>query len=350
MARAHASGLVGSAAAAIAFAIGGCVDGNIPPRPPVTFGSPIELTRAAVCEGVELAVRDGTLYWTDSGAGTVNSMPAEGPGDGGVFDVLVVDQVKPGKIVADATSIYWITDLAQSIARRPRVAGRVEQFVTPTLLPVVEGGENDINALLVDDVWLYFGRHIRAFKVPTAGLVAPMMIGKSPGEDDGRPSAFAADNTYLYQTEALHNAVTRVTTDGHQEGKLETGALAPFAPDRIAVSQGSLLLNTIALWRQNVVWANGPTIFRKPTGDLEDKPSFQVTTTAGGGDVSGFVVFGDAIYFGELGSDRLQRATLPTGTATGVASGQGSARRFVADSNAIYWSTDDCAIMRLPMR
>lgn len=346
MARAFGFGLVGSAAA-IAVAIGGCVDGNIPPRPPVTYGAPESMVMVPGCGSIELAVRDGTLFWTEAGAGIVASMPTTSRV---AYDVLVSDQTEPGKIAVDATSIYWITDKAQVIARRARAGGAVEVFVPPTQLPVVEGGENDINALLIDGSTLYFGRYIRAYKVPTVGDVAPVMIGKSPGEDDGRPSAFAADATHLYQTEDLHRAVSRVTVDGHQEGMLEKGVTAPFAPDRIAVSQGSLLLDTIALWKRSVIWANGSTIFRKGTGDLEDKLSLRVTDTAGGGDVSGFVVVGDAIYFGEVGSDSLQRATLPAGAATVVATGQTTPRRFVADADAIYWRTDDCAIMRLPTR
>jgi hypothetical protein len=344
MARAHAFGLVGSAAVALALGSLGCVDGNVPPRPEPTFGPPSQLVSAPGCGAMAIAVNGGTLFWTEEANHTVSSMPISG----GPITVLASDQIMPGSIVANATSAFWIVD-AKSIAKIARTGGPSEVLVESTHLEMVEGGENDINGLIVQGAWLYFGRHIRTYRVATTGG-APEMIGKSPGDDDGRPTGFAVDDTHIYQTEALHNAVSRVRLDGHQEGKLESGSKAMWAPDRIAVSQGSLLLQAIGLGADSVVWANSGTIYRKAVGQLEDKPFVQVTATLGAGDVTGFVVSGKAVYFGENNSDLLQRATLPSGAATVVATGQFAPRRFVADGDAIYWRTDDCTIMRLPIR
>lgn len=344
MARAHAFGLVGSAAVALALSAAGCVDGNVPPRPQPTFGPPRELLSVPGCGAMSIAVQGGTLFWTEKATGTVSSMPIAGD----TISVLASDQVAPGAIVADATTVFWIVD-TKSIAKVARTGGVSEVAVEATHLELVEGGENDINGLLVQGPWLYFGRQIRTFRVPISGG-PPEMIGKSPGDDDGRPTGFAADDTHIYQTEGIHNAVSRVRLDGLQEGKLEGGSKAKWAPDRIAVSQGSLLLDAIGLGAGSVIWANSGTIYRKDCGQLENVPFVQVTTSLGAGDVTGFVVTGDSIYFGENNSDSLQRATLPRGAATVVATGQFAPRHFVADGDAIYWRNDDCTVMRLPTR
>jgi len=64
----------------------------------------------------------------------------------------------------------------------------------------------------------------------------------SPTSDMGQPGAFALDATHLYQTELNHQAISRETLDGTQDGLLEDGATrVVLAPDRIAVSQGGLV-------------------------------------------------------------------------------------------------------------
>jgi hypothetical protein len=233
-------------------------------------------------------------------------------------------------------------------------------LVEATQVAPIDGDENDINALLVDGGMLYFGRYTRVYKLPTSGG-ASTPLARSPDEDSGKPSAFAIDQTHLYQTEAFHQAVSRELLDGTQDGKLESGATAKLAPDRLAVSQGSLLLSSIAVWAGNVIWANGSTILQKALEDFEHAPTLSVTQKADGGvapasdagvsasgDVTGFVLSGDDLYFGEEDGDTIRKVVLSTGQETVLATGTSTPRQFVADAGAIYWSTDDCKIMRLP--
>jgi hypothetical protein len=271
------------------------------------------------------------------------------PTAGGAATVLASGQMSPGAIAADAGAVYWITNRL-AIATRPRAGGGVSVLVAPTMVVEDAGGENDINALLADGTSLYYSRYTAAFKLPV-GAVKPTLLGRSPAADLGQPFAFALDGDHLYQTEYFHKAVTRETLDGKQEGLLEDRmTMAPWAPDRIAVSQGSLLEEAIARWGDSVVWANGPTILRKAVTESEKAPALAVTSTMSGGDVTGFVVSGDVVYFGEANGNTIQKASLPMGAPVVVAEDQLNPRRFVADADGIYWRTDDCAIRTHPIR
>jgi hypothetical protein len=255
----------------------------------------------------------------------------------------------PGAIAADAGALYWITNRA-AIATRPRVGGSVSVLVPPTMVAEDFGGENDINALLADGTAIYFGRFTSAYSLSIGGT-KPELLGRSPIQDLGQPFAFAVDAEHLYQTEYFHRAVTRETIHTKQEGLLEDGiTMQPYAPDRIAVSQGSLLDDAIARWGDSVLWADGPTILRKVVDDWENAPIVGVTSTMGGGDVTGFVVSGDVIYFGEANANTIQKAALPMGPPVVVAEDQFNPRRFAADADGIYWRTDDCAVRMHQLR
>ena len=124
----------------------------------------------------------------------------------------------------------------------------------------------------------------------------------------GYPGAFALDATHLYQTESAHDAVSRETLDGLQDGLLEDGTAQTLAPDRLAVSQSSLVTDAIAISGQNVVWANGTNI----EFHVKDKDEFEggtlsvLANSAGFNALSGFVISDGKIYFGETGDNNVE--------------------------------------------
>jgi hypothetical protein len=204
---------------------------------------------------------------------------------------------------------------------------------------------------------LYFGRYTYAIKVPTGGGKRTV-IGQSPDSDLGKPGAFALDGNYLYQTELDHAAISRELTDGSQEGLLEGAQMGtqPHAPDRIAVSQGQLLTDAIDVAYGYVIWADGSVIKGKGVGQGENDAWTVMAVAADLNDITGFVVSGNAIYFGESVTNNVEVAPLildPADAGTGpkgtiVASNQVNAGQFAADDRYVYWRTDQCKIMRLP--
>jgi hypothetical protein len=337
-----------AALALVLTAGGACVDDAIPPRPvdsPDAPG-PHQLASAPGCMSIDLVVSDGTVYWTEQGPGLVKSVGKSGGGS----QTIAAGQDKPGAIAVDAASVFWVAGGGKTIVKKPLAGTSSTILVRATNTEEILGGENQINALLVSGTDLFFGRFNLVAKVSTSGALPnmPKVIMLSPESDRGRPSAFALDPTHLYQTENVHWAISRETTDGLQDGLVEAGGRQTLAPDRIAVSQSEeLLLDTIAVVDGNVIWAVGPNIKTKPVDANENVPEAIVTTSRGGNAITGFVVSSGVVYFGEAVDDNIEKAPLATGEVTLIAGNQQAPSQFAADDDNIYWRTADCKVMRM---
>jgi hypothetical protein len=170
----------------------------------------------------------------------------------------------------------------------------------------------------------------------------------------GQPAAFALDATHLYQTEINHQAVSRETLDGTQNGLLEDGTThVMLAPDRIAVSQGELVLDAIAVLSGNVIWADGSSIKSKPGGADEHMSFTVIANDAGFNPISGFVISSNKIYLGESSDNNVQVLPLTAPgdagapSTTVIAMNQMNPSQLAADATNIYWRTADCKIMKL---
>jgi hypothetical protein len=313
-----------------------------------TDAGPVLLASTPSCGDIKLVVSACTLFWTEEARGTVRSVSTSG----GPPTTIASSQLRPGAIAVDSTTVFWVASLGDPddstlIQRAPTFGGGDSVFFEPQPFPKVYGDENHINALLVSNGVLFFGRYTYAERIPTDGET-PTVIGHSPDLDLGRPGAFAIDATYLYQVEEVHNAVSREKLDGTQMGFLE-GDLqrAPGAPDRIATSQSDLLTDAIGMVDDHVVWAAGSSIYRKSGSAPEGDPATLVATTVGGGDVTGFVVSDRFVYFGEGGANTVQVSAVYDGTPRIIATGQPFPGQFAADAQNVYWRTSDCKIMKL---
>ena len=356
-------------AALLALAGPACVDDDIPPRPSVdglvsdagagadadadlgdapfagdgaSSGTPVLLATGSPCLAMDLAIANGTLYWTEDATGLVRSVSAAG----GPVSTIASGQMRAGAIAVDAKNIFWVAGDRKTIMRRAVAGGAISTFVAATTETERLGGENDINALLVSNNTLYFGRYTFAYKMPTDGSMFTAIMS-SPPEDLGKPGAFALDGTHLYQTEIGHNAVSRELLNGMQNGKLETGAMAPLAPDRIAVSVADLLIDAIAVRDDYVIWANGASIWTKLSNHGEDDPASILATAVGTNPISGFVVSGAFIYFGESSANAVEVVPIDSGLSRVLATGQMNPGQFVADDANVYWRTSDCRVMKL---
>jgi hypothetical protein len=193
--------------------------------------------------------------------------------------------------------------------------------------------------------------------------------------------ALALDIDHLYQTDHDNQFLTREKIDGTQLNNNQCAADPPnapkiMAPDTLSHSQGGLLLDALAVVDKELVWADNSNISAKIALADQTVGSRNVTHTLGGNPITGFVVSGTKVYFGENnqppvepGGDDIEAAPLDPGEAgaddpTVVAHGQRNATSFVADAGHIYWVThtpgaggadagsdaavaDDCAIMSL---
>jgi hypothetical protein len=235
-------------------------------------------------------------------------------------------------------------------------AGTAAPFV---MAPTDTVATNLVNALLVSGTTLYIGRGVDTYKMATSGG-AMTHLSHSPDVDVGYPGAFALDATHLYQAEINHNAISRETVDGLQNGLLETGVAQALAPDRIAVSRANLVTDAIAISGPNVVWANGTTM-EYHNKDMTTGTLAVFATTAGFNAMTGFVISGDKVYLGESSDDTVEvtplQFTVPASgppNATVIAMHQPNPAEFAADDTNIYYTTITksdatgvCKIMKL---
>ena len=284
------------------------------------------------------------------------------PVAGGTPTVIAMGQNKPNPIAVDGTSVYWGNDGDKTVMKAPLAGGTAAIFV-PASTAADAMNINFANALLVSGTTLYIGRGVDTFKIPTAGG-ALTHLSHSPDSDIGYPGALAADATHLYQAEINHNAISRETTDGLQNGLLEDRMTRQaLAPDRMAVSQANLVTDAIAISGQYVVWANGSNI------EIHDKEKTQfegatltvIANSAEFSSFSGFVISGTKIYGGESDSSEVEVVDLSftppasgAPTATVIAKNQASPAEFAADDTSIYFTTitattatGTCKIMKI---
>jgi hypothetical protein len=381
--------LIASALLALALAGAACVDDNIPPRPSVdpidaagasgqagrgaaggggqggddaavdggddtsgcvdggagdggsTDGGPVLLASAERCTGMNLVVSNGTLFWTEEATGKVMSIPTAG----GCPTVIAYDQNGPTAIAVDDMFIFWVAENRKVIKRRAREGG-VESVLVPMSAPndIFQATGNNINALLVANKTLFFGRFNNVSRIPTDGSDLPSPIAITTMF--GVPTAFVLDGKFLFQIESGTNKVSRERIDGLQGITGER-----FVPDTIATMQTPLLADAIGVLDDHVVWAVGSSIVRN--GSTMDIFSLPVANTLGGSAVTGFVITNFDAYFGEGGADTVQvlNAYADPGTrARIVATDQMSPSQFAADDQNVYWRTADCRIMKLAKR
>jgi hypothetical protein len=317
-------------------------------------GAPTMLVSAPGAVDVQLVVAGGNVYWTEKAKGTVNSIPVAG----GATTALATAQMLPGPLSVDGTTVYWANGDGVVMKKAGAGAGAAAIFLPATTNPTADDADaNTVNALLASAGSLYVGRFVESLKVPMAGG-APVVLSHSPASDKGRPGAFVLDAAHLYQTELVHQAITRETLDGMQNGLIEDHVThVALAPDRIAVSQGALVTDAIALSGSNVVWADGNNIKTKKVTAAENDSFTVIGNSAGYNAISGFVLSGTTLYLAETTDDNIQKMKLLvdldaacTNQGTVIATGQSNAGQLAADATNVYWRTcgaTDCQIMKL---
>jgi hypothetical protein len=328
-----------------------------------TTATPTTLVTATGCDStnnLRMALVGSTIYYTDAAKGTVSSISTAG----GTPMVLATGQKSPGAIAADATAVFFAingTTPADHGVMKIALPGGGAPVVFVASESKTESAlknENNVNALLLAGGTLYIGRYTDALKVSATATApaTPTLIGRSPPDDNGKPAAFAVDATHLYQTEIDHLAVSRESTDGQQNGLLgDKVTRVMYAPDRIAVSQGSLAMDAIAVGGGSVVWANGTNIVTKAIGQGESTPIVNIATSAGYNTITGFVISGSTLYLGESLDNKVEKVAFPANPATVasaveatvIASNQMSPGQFLADATNVYWRTSDCKIVKL---
>jgi hypothetical protein len=329
------AGAGGSAGSTGKAGAGGTGAGGAAGAPPVT---PTELVNAMGCGNIRLVVAGGKVYYTNHTAGTVSSIAVTG----GTPTVIAMTQNKPNPIAVDATSVYWGNDGDGNVMKAPLAGGTASIFFAAATGGDAGAMDNSPNALLVSDTTLFIGRGLDAYKIPTAGGTA---VNISHSAENGLPGAFVFDGTHLYQTEMLHNAITREVIDGTQKGAITDGSIVNLAPDRIAVSRAELVTDAIGISGTNVVWANGTNLEFHGKDQTEKEGTLGVVvTTPGFNPLSGFLIVGNNVYLGETSDNNVEVAPLSftnmnQPTPSVIAMQQPNPAEFATDGTSIFYTT-----------
>ena len=310
--------------------------------------APRELTSSAGCGRIRMAIQGSNLVWTESSLGKVRTMPLAG----GAATDLATGRMSPSQIAVDDAAVYWLeqADVAgmSNIYKKTGAAAAVVMKTEPL------GGMDKIAALAVRGGKLYYtlGHYVYAMSSDEAASAKGSIVGTAinkdfdPPVESGEPSGLALDDKNIVWTTANRQGVEGDDLAAGSTGYVELGQ-----------SQGSLLLQDIALDATYGYWANGPNIVRNKLTSKSPVPDPAVMGTPGFDNITAFAINATHVYAGaEMGlilRHSLVPPTDPNDEATVVppdvlARDQLAPSSVVLDAVNVYWATQDCAIRSAP--
>lgn len=314
---------------------------------------PVELATSAGCGSMRLVIQGTALHWAEKASGKIRSVPLAG----GAATDLATGQTSPTQIAADAEAVYWLTqgDVAGMSKIWKKPLGSTEAPVR--LQTVTLAATETIPAIAVAGGRLYYAvdHHVHAIstdETETAFEIVGRAINLDSGTpvESGEPSGLAVKGDVIAWTTANRQGVEADdidATDDAQMGYVELGQ-----------SQGSLLLQDIALDATYAYWANGPNFVRNALTAMSPVPDPAITVTPGFDDITAFAITGTDVYAATATGQVLKHALLPPSDPDDestvvpplvLARDQASVSSVVVDAARVYWATGDCAVRSTPL-
>ena len=165
----------------------------------VTGGAPAVLA-SGQNDPVGVMVNGGTVYWADSGAGTIMAVPVTG----GTTTVLASGQNDPAYVAVDDGTVYWADSSAGTVMAVP---------VTGGTATVLASGQPDPAYLAASGGFVYWvdrGIHTIMESPETGGTYVPAALVNDPGG----PAYLAADSGFVYWADSNTGQVMAIRTTG----------------------------------------------------------------------------------------------------------------------------------------
>lgn len=310
------------------------------------------------CDSIQLAVANGTLYWTDRGHGTVKSLPLDG--STAAPTTLAGSEKAPGLIEANGSNAFWI-DVVSSVPGAdmygaPLTTAKVRRFDASsgalTSLAAETNSYGGIRGLAVAQGGgtVYYSAETNVKAVPVGGGT-PIEVGKEPL--GGVPTALGIDGDVIGYVADIDGNVDVITVKAGANAICGSREELPQNDDplminctRIGGCTPGAVMERFIVRGTNVYWADGSTVF---TGAIVgDKRGWKIPVARAtfAGETTGLAGAADAIYFAEdLGGGTIEKTSYaPDSTAIPLARGQDKAHALVVDATNVYWTTSDCAI------
>jgi hypothetical protein len=305
------------------------------------------------CGALDITVVGSTLYYTDAGHGTVNSVPTAG----GATTVIASAESTPGLIAVSGSTVFWV-DTALLGCNAPTMTAAIRKATFPggalTTLVTETNDTGGIRGLTlsVDGTTVYYSAGTKVRMVPAAGGAAAD-VGVEPS--GGIPTALALDGDQIATPTDLNGDVDVMTV---APGTVASCGMANQFGDlvnvvncsRLARSQGGLLLTAILYRNSRVIWANdGNIVYNDATPDA-GQDNQEITTTPFGGPITALIATPTSFYFseddtGDGSGARIEKtAVQANSTAVRLVRGQSRPVSMAVDSARVYWSTSACDV------
>jgi sugar lactone lactonase YvrE len=143
-----------------------------------------------------LVIDAQSAYWVNAGAGTVATAPIAY--DGGAGQVLATGSANPLFLTADATTLYWTTEVGGEVLSVPKSGGAVTTIAV---------GQGNPHGIVVDGPHLYWVNHGDGLvmRAPSGGGSATVLAMGQQG-----PMGLAVDAVSLYWTNSVSGTVMRL--------------------------------------------------------------------------------------------------------------------------------------------
>ncbi len=193
--------------------------------------------------GIDLAVDNERVYWTNHGYYSPNTPAVPSPvysviKTGGKAEIFVDQQMVPHDVAVDHKFVYWCTP--SSVLRKPKSGG--EPFV------IFQANEKEgVDSLSVYKGDVYFGFRAAgasrwALRKLATSSTEPQMTKTVATKYSTKPIAFDGDNVYFFDEDGLTaDVLCRTTINGGNIDRLDSG----YSGGTIAVGKNGVYFGTL---------------------------------------------------------------------------------------------------------
>jgi hypothetical protein len=280
---------------------------------------------------MDIAISDGTLYWTDMARGSVSSRPIAG----GAAKTLASRETRPSHLAVAGGAVYWLS--GTSTIRR--LAGDALVDVVDAPAPI--GGF----VLSPDGNDVFFSSGTTVSRVPAAGGGAPTLVAQElKGE---LPVALALTGPGLLAFTTQPGGYVEVVSalpgqigscDADSQPQLSTCARVSYY-----MGMPNLVPDTLVGAPGVVFWLDGTYV--KEARGVSSMPVYSDVIQVSTSDnvLTSLAMTATRVYYSDAGT--IYSAPM-VGYAypTRLARGQNGARSLAVDATKVYWSTASCTV------